>query len=322
MRGPAVAATVIPLMLIGAIAAHSQSTTAPIAGSTELAPAVSRPQAPGPELLSASETHGELKQVAIEAALALTSYDPAETPRDIAARLGFDGDDEALASAQALYHAQSSSRSSIVYAQLAGILSDRAAVMVVTEQEIGTARGMRIETRTLDVRLRFEAGQWWFDHLASAGGEPVSMPEHLPPEVVAVLDNPRIELPDSARWDILAGRVSPDLLRLLARTAEQVPIGITVTATGHPWEIFGTDRQSDHSRGLAADIYRINTTRVIDDRAVDSTTHRLVNWLYAQPELARMGSPWALDGFGGRSFTDALHQDHLHLAVYQPGTEH
>ncbi len=72
-------------------------------------------------------------------------------------------------------------------------------------------------------------------------------------EARAVLDDPRIDLPDSARWDILAGEVSPALLRLMSRAADEAAV--------------------------------------------------------------RIGSPWALDGLGGRSFTDVVHQDHLHIAV-------
>lgn len=34
-----------------------------------------------------------------------------------------------------------------------------------------------------------------------------------------------------------------------------------------------------------------------------------------QPEVSQIGAPWALDGYGGRSFTDVVHQDHLHVGV-------
>jgi NAD(P)H-flavin reductase len=79
--------------------------------------------------------------------------------------------------------------------------------------------------------------------------------------------------------------------------------------------VFGTDRQSDHTRGRAVDIYRLDQTLVIDDRAEGSFTHQIVKWLYDQPEIRQIGSPWRLEGPRGRSFTDRLHQDHLHVAV-------
>jgi hypothetical protein len=187
--------------------------------------------------------------------------------------------------------------------------------MVVVEQRIGSSAGIRTETRTLDIRTRLRDGEWYFTNLASDGGEPVPPPDRLSEAARAVVDNPRIELPDSARWDIYAGRVAPELLTLMARAAEHAPFGVIVFDSGHPWNIFGTDRMSDHSRGIAVDVHRIGDRLVIDDRAEDSLTHRFVQWLFDQPDVARIGSPWALDGFGGRSFTDLLHQDHLHIAV-------
>jgi hypothetical protein len=202
-----------------------------------------------------------------------------------------------------------------VYPQLGGLLPERASVMTVIEQHIGTPTGIRSEVRTLDIRIGRDDEGWRFESLASNGGDPVPRPEELSPEAKAVLDNPRIELPDSARWDIHAGRVAPELLSLMARAAELVPFGVIVFDSGHPWNIFGTDRMSDHSRGIAVDVHRIGDRLVIDDRAEDSLTHRFVQWLFDQPDVARIGSPWALDGFGGRSFTDLLHQDHLHIAV-------
>lgn len=266
-------------------------------------------------MLSANETHAELKQAAIEAALTLTGYEASDTLEDIAARLLSDGAAPLTAVEGSLHHPGSWSRGTVIYPQLGGLTPTRASVMVVVAQQIGSPDGERLETRTLDVRVRREAGQWRFDYLASAGGEPVPSPVSLPPEALAVLDNPRIALPDSARWDILAGRVSPFLLRVLARTAERTPISIVTFSSGHPWEVFGTDRQSDHSRGLAADIYSTGGVHVIDDHAVDSPTHALTVWLHGQPELARIGSPWEMDDLGVISFTDALHQDHIHIAV-------
>ena len=188
--------------------------------------------------------------------------------------------------------------------------------MVVTEQEIGTTDGTSTRVLTLDVRLRLRDGAWVVHHLASTGGQPPEGDDHeLSPEAQAVLDHPRIELPDSAVWDIQAGRISPTLLRVMARAAEQIEYGAVVLATGHPLEIFGTDRKSDHTRGRAIDIYRVGDSNVVDDRKEGSATHQLVEWFYDQPEVARIGSPWALDGFGGRSWTDVLHLDHRHVAV-------
>ncbi|HEV7276626.1 MAG TPA: hypothetical protein VGN80_10090 [Devosiaceae bacterium] len=246
----------------------------------------------------------------MQVALALTTYGSEESADDFASRLPPD----LIPYAPVLHRAGHWSRGRIIYPQLGGLSPESASVMVVVEQTIGGATS-GTEVRTLNVEVRRAGGRWQFERLISAGGEPVVPAEPLPAVALAVLAHPSIELPDSARWDIAAGLVSERLLDLLLRLADRTTIGVVALSAGHSWEIYGTPRQSDHSRGLAVDIYRLGDRLVIDDRAKGSATHSLVTWLYGQPEVARMGSPWALDGFGGRSFTDPLHQDHLHIAI-------
>lgn len=262
------------------------------------------PYQSGAEPVSPNETHPGLKEAASEVALALTNYDPGDPPPEVAGA----GDE--------LFVPDAWSRGQVIYPQLGGLGPTRASVMVVTQQMIGHGEDTLLFVRTLDVRMRIENGVWTFDFLASVGGTTVVPPSGLSAEALAVLNDPRIEMPDSARWDIFEGKVSHRLLRIMARLAELTPYGVTTLSQGHPYEVFGTDRQSDHSRGLAVDIYRIGGRLVIDDRAQGSQTYEIVRWLYEQPEIRQIGSPWALDGYGGRSFADALHQDHLHIAVY------
>ncbi|SEA97739.1 hypothetical protein SAMN05428936_11640 [Pelagibacterium halotolerans] len=268
----------------------------------------------GAEPLSPNETHPNAKRLASEVALALTTYSQAETTGQIAERLDFAGPGaEALA---ATFHVPGAwSQGRIIYPQLGGLGTGAASVMVVVEQMVGTPEGIQVFIRTLDVRLALSGGVWRFADLASIGGTLITEPAPLTQQALAVLNDPRIEMPDSARWDILSGGISPDLLAIMARLAERTPYGVVTLSQGHPYEVFGTDRQSDHTRGRAVDIYRLGDTLVIDGRAEGSEIHRAVQWLYDQPEIRQIGSPWALDGVGGKSFTDRLHQDHLHIAV-------
>ena len=217
--------------------------------------------------------------------------------------------------AQLLYVPGAWSQGRVIYPQLGGLGDTRASVMVVTQQMVGTDAGVRVFIRTLDVRLALEGGQWRFASVQSDGGTQVLPSGPVSPEALAVLNDPRIEMPDSARWDILSGAIAPNLLRIMARLAEHTPYGVTTLSQGHPYEVFGTDKQSDHTRGRAVDIYRLGDTLVIDDRAEGSMTYKAVQWLYDQPEIRQIGSPWALDGYGGKSFSDRLHQDHLHIAA-------
>ena len=261
--------------------------------------------------LSPNETHPDIKTAAIAVAVGLTTYEANDTVDGVASRLP----GEAMGVAGALHVPGAWSRGRVIYPQFGGLEPNSASVMVVIEQMIGAPDGVRVYVRTLDIRMARTGGAWRFAELASVGGDPIAPPAALPEVALAVLNDPRIELPDSARWDIFSGRVSPRLLGLMARMADQAPYGVVTLISGHPWEIFGTDRQSDHTRGLAVDLYRVGDAQVIDDRAEGGFTHGFVQWLYDQPDVARVGSPWALDGFGGRSFTDALHLDHLHIAV-------
>jgi hypothetical protein len=271
----------------------------------------------------AAETHPNAKALGAAVAQALTTYEPGETLEEVVGRASdgrAEGDD--LQVARPLHH-PGWSRGEVLYPQFGGLTEDRCSIMAVVRQEVGRPDGTtRQEIRTVDVRLRLRDGAWVFDALASAGGGPVERPDDLPEEAVAVLDDERIELPDSARWDIHRGATSPELLALMHRLADETGgYGVCVLESGHPINVFGTDRLSDHTRGRAVDIHRIADRLVIDDREEGSATDRAVAWLYEDDVAPIVGSPWALDGFGGRSFTDAVHQDHLHVAVPRPSDE-
>ncbi|WP_052668152.1 hypothetical protein [Nitriliruptor alkaliphilus] len=289
-------------------------------------PPVSPPPAPEPAAayeLADGETGPAAKRAAADLAQGLTTYEPDESFGEVVARVT---DDPELArrleaAGRDLHHEGAWSRGEIVYPQLGGLEDDASAVITVVRQQVGHPDGSTTDhTRTLDIRVDLTAdGQWRVSELASAGGHPVPRPDDLSAEAAAVLDDDRIELPDTARWDIHRGAVDDTLLALMARIAERTPYGVVVLETGHSREVFGTDRTSRHAEGRAVDIHRLGDSLVIDDRARGSATHELVEWLYEQPELSEVGSPWALDGFGGRSFTDELHQDHLHVGVLRPG---
>lgn len=265
------------------------------------------------------EVRPNAKRLAARIVEGLTTYEVEETPAEVVGQHA-DGElaEQLLHAAAPLFHEDAWSRGEIVYPQLGGILDDATSVMVVVEQTTGLADGTVLaQRRTLDVRLTLRDGDWALDELASAGGQPVERPDDLPGAATAVLEDERIDLPDTAVWDIHRGVVDERLLTLMSRMADRTPYGVIVLDTGHPWEVFGTDRQSKHSMGQAVDIHRLEPEGplVIDDRQEGSATHALVEWLYEQPELSEVGGPWALDGYGGRSFTDQLHQDHLHVGV-------
>lgn len=168
-------------------------------------------------------------------------------------------------------------------------------------------------TRTVDVRLERTAGEWQPVELASVGGEPVTPPVDQPEPVRALVAEPAVELPDSARWDLNAGLVDPRIVELLLGLAEDHRLGVTVLASGHPLNVFATDRLSNHTAGRGVDIWSVDDVPVVDQRQADSPLRVLVERLVAQG-VTELGSPFDLDGPGGAMFTNTVHQDHLHLA--------
>jgi hypothetical protein len=298
-----------------------------LAPEPEPAPEPELPPAPEPAPPYepvAAETHPNAKALGAAVAQQLTTYDP-ETPLEdvVAIATGGAGRPEDVDAARPLHDPEGWSRGEVLYPQFGGLTADRCSIMAVVRQTRGLPDGTTVaEVRTLDVRLRLSGGTWAFEALASAGGEPVERPADLAPEAAAVLDDDRIELPDSARWDVHRGVISPALLELMLRFADATGgYAVCVLETGHPVNVFGTDRVSDHTRGRAVDIHRIADHLVIEDRHEGSATDEAVGWLYGDDSRPVIGSPWALDAFGGRSFTDAVHQDHLHVAVRRPADE-
>ena len=305
-------------------AGESTTTTAAPTPSTTIGTTTTSlpPQSEGPPpreaayQVSADEAEPAAKQLAVDIAHALTTY---EESTDHMARLQ-ELEPRAGASSlaevtEALTYPGSWSRGQAIYPQLGGFRNDRTSVMVVTRQTVGSGSETHFSlVRTLDVRLVRGDSGWEFDFLSSAGGTFEDLGGLQ--EAHAVAEDPRIEMPDSARLDILSGLATPTLLTVMSELADQTGYGVVTISTGHPLNVFETDRQSHHTVGQAVDIYRIGDRNVIDDRGEDSTTRIIVEWLYDHPDVLQVGSPWDLDGpESRRSFTDPVHQDHIHLAV-------
>jgi hypothetical protein len=265
-----------------------------------------------------NEVASDAKQLAGTIALALTTYPTGTSAGTIAASITDDAEarSELEVAAEGLVDTARWSRGEILYPQLGGLTQTAASVMVVVRQEMGTDDTTETaHTRTLDIRLELIDGAWSFAGLASSGGTPLARPADLSAAATSVLDDPRILLPDSARWDIYRGHTSTALLQLMSDLAEVTPYAVTVLGTGHPHHVFDTERTSNHTVGRAVDVFLLGSDLVIDDRTEGSLTHTTLQWLYDRDDVYKVGGPWALDGPGGRSFTNLVHQDHLHISV-------
>jgi protocatechuate 3,4-dioxygenase beta subunit len=263
-----------------------------------------------------NEVAREAKQLAADIISDLTTYERGDDPLlrylEIA---GTDGLDDLAEAAAPLTLRGHWSRGEIIYPQLGGLTDDKVSLMTVTRQTVGVGPDPLFSiVRTLDIRLVMGDDGWEFDFLASAGGVFENLDELELAHAVA--SDPRIEMADSARLDILSGLISPRLLALMLEIADRTPYAITVMATGHPYHVFETDRVSHHSVGRAIDIHRVGENLVIDDRDPGTDTADLVQWLWQHPMVVQVGAPTDVDPPNRRrSFANTVHQDHIHVAV-------
>jgi len=291
------------------------TTTATTAPNTSTAAPPARPVR---YLVPDGEVERDAKQLATDIVAALTTYEESDSTferlLDITGLAGFDLLSDA---SKPLTHAGRWSRGEIIYPQMGGLTSERVSVMVVARQTVGSGSEPDFSVvRTLDIRLVMGESGWEFDELASAGGVFDDLEDLALAHAVAA--DPRIEMPDSARLDILGGETSPILLELMSDLADITSYGVTVMATGHPYHVFETDRVSHHTIGRAIDIHRVGVRQVIDDRDDGSATESLVQWLWENSRVVQVGSPWDVDGGSRRSFANVVHQDHIHVAVIGP----
>ena len=229
----------------------------------------------------------------------------------------------ALSKAKGLHVESAASTAEIVYPQLGGLhlatTPGTASVMVVVEQTFVGAEPDTV-VRTVDVRLTSDGDRWRVETVDSDGGESVNIPDDLSPEARAVLNNPRIDLADSARWDIYRGDIEERLLVLMTQLARDYTYAVTVLKSGHPPHVFATENVSNHTVGRAVDIWMVEDEAVVSQRGdTSSPAYKLTRGVFERGDVPEIGSPWDFDGGGGRSFTNDVHLDHIHLG-YDSGS--
>jgi hypothetical protein len=268
-----------------------------------------------PYLPVLGEVEPTLKEEAVLTVQALLSYEPATSSVDAARQrlVARAAPAEIADKAAPVLIAGASSAADVVYPQLGGLTADRASVMLVVRHRLLRQGEQQSLVRTVDVRLVRREARWTVEDIASFGGDPVPAPGDLSASARRVLGDPRIDLPDSARWDVLAGRVGEPILALLADVAQRHRVAVTVFASGHPHEVFGTTRVSNHTRGAAVDLWLVDTP-VVAQRHPNGPLPALVSDLLGRG-VTELGAPVDVDGPGGPNFTDTVHQDHLHLAI-------
>ncbi|MGW1749102.1 hypothetical protein ACWCRD_26515 [Streptomyces sp. NPDC002092] len=200
----------------------------------------------------------------------------------------------------------------VVDAQYGGILTDSASVLVVCRQ--WTRRGGRVSAggTTVDVRLARAASGWTVTALHPARPGPAV--SALPARVRAVLSDSRIELPPAAQADLHSGRVHDSVPTAMLRLAGTYRMYVSVVRSGHPLDVFGTSRPSDHPLGRAFDVWQIDGHAVVDPATPRTLIERFMRDAAAAGSY-NVGGPVLLSGGGAANqfFSDNTHHDHVHI---------
>jgi hypothetical protein len=295
----------------GTVAAKPQRASLVPPATPVIEPLPTFPQyEPGPE-----EPFPNAKRVAGQAVQQLLTYERGATPADVAGRVGLSpsATQQLTESVAPAVPPKTASVAEVIYPQMAGTTETTYGAMVVVRQILQDAAGRRSAvTRTVDIRLRRTTGPWSVEQIASIGGSPTKRPADLSASARRVLDSSRITFTDSARWDIYRGAVDTRLLDALARAAERHRFSVAVLSSGHPRNVWQTDRRSAHSSGYAADLYAVDGRLVVRQPKAGTPAYELAK-SFAASGVRQLGSPWDFDGPGRASFTDVVHRDHLHL---------
>lgn len=257
-----------------------------------------------------AEPAADLKQLAVDVVSAVGTYTDGSDLDAAVDRAGAALAPGALPPDNPLLGAGDST-SEVIYPQLGGLTETDASVMLVLRHRTLDGASVASVTRTVDVRVRREPAGPMVIGFGSFGGDPIdgAAPSHAAQQVLAI---DRIELPDSARWDVLAGRVDDRVLATLADLSAGRRLHVTVFSSGHPVQVFGTDDVSNHTEGRGVDIWAIDGRPVFELRESVLVADLVKRALAAG--LTEVGAPVDIDGAGGSNFTNLLHQDHLHLA--------
>ncbi len=280
---------------------------------------------PTPALYTAAPDDAlpRFKQTAGRFAQALATYDP--EARDVAVPPSYVGEAADLVLVVTpLRRVGYWSRAEAEFVQYGGLrpVSARATLgvaLVVLRQTLQSPDGeISVLRRTIDLRLRRHGGTWAVEQVASVGGYPAELPSALSAAARAVLDDQRIDLPDTARWDIYSGQTSAGLLSVMTGLADIAAYRVTVLKTGHPQHVIDNrtaPRLSAHSFGRAVDINAVAGTAVA--QAPAATLDRFVTAAAGRTEVDQVGAPdgYDRDGRGRRTYTNLIHADHLHIAV-------
>ena len=280
------------------------------------------PPYPAPWEPTVNEVQPDAKRMGATIAATITNYDAGTSLNDVLTALppGAARIEGLIGEVDIVHHQGMWSRGTVEYVQLGGHHEGRISNIVVIRQDIGVqgeSEPQRRETRVMEIRLaRDEAGDWRLETIASSGGMPVERPADLSATAAAVVDHERIDLPDTAAWDIYLGSIDRNVMEVMLDIADRTAYSVVVLKTGHSYNVFGTDRVSNHSVGRAVDIYKLESELVVDSHATFSKFYELSAWIVSRYDIREFGSPWRFPDAVAHTFTNEVHHDHLHIGLF------
>ncbi|MFF4761758.1 hypothetical protein [Streptomyces sp. NPDC001292] len=263
---------------------------------------------------TSAEVHPEVKRRAVELVEAIGAWPSGRGGASAArARVTAQGLPAALVvQAGPLLPSADEAVLQVVDAQYGGILADSASVLVVCRQWTRHGGAVRAGGTTVDVRLARSRTGWTVTALHPARP---GVPEASPPAGARrALADSRIVLPPAARADLRSGQVHDSVLTAMLRLAGTYRMYISVVRSGHPLDVFGTSRPSDHPRGRAFDVWQIDGHAVVDPATPRSLVERFMRDAAAAGSY-NVGGPVLPSGGStvNQFFSDATHHDHVHI---------
>ena len=181
-------------------------------------------------------------------------------------------------------------------AQYGGLLDTSASVLVVTS------------VATFDVRLVQASPRWRVTQVNPS--QPGAPAPTLSSAATALLAEPRVSLPPAGLADVRSGQVHDSVLNVLLELAKQYELSVSVVRSGHPIDVFGTTRPSDHPRGRAVDVWRIDGNAVVNPATPTALVDDFMRRAAALGSY-NVGGPRQLSG--PQFFSDRTHHDHVHM---------
>jgi hypothetical protein len=134
-------------------------------------------------------------------------------------------------------------------------------------------------------------------------------------QTLALLGNSNVTLSPTGRADLSAGLIDPRVVEVLARMAQAHAIVVGPICSDHP-KFDPGGAISNHYWGRAADITAVDGAAVSPANAAAHAAALSLASLPASIRPSEIGTPFAIAAPG--SFTDAAHQDHVHVGFDQP----